>query len=470
MKAVLISTFDVRGGAARSAFRLMQGLRGLRQPCSMLVREKSSSDPAVHALALENGPEAQQREREIAIARKECIDKRRTPISNTFFSLPEPGYDVSRHEEIRTADVIHLHWVTNLLSPAAIARLHALGKPMVWTLHDQRALTGGCHFTAGCRRFETACADCPQLNLRGLPLVETAFAEASHSLPGGLVIVCPSRWLADCARSSALFRRARIEVIPYGIDTAVFRPGRAAARQHLGWDPAALLFLCGADVAGERRKGFGLLASALRRCLGDASFREAVEAKRIQFLFFGTSTPLADFDLPVQWLGHVSSEEQLARIYAASDAFLLPSIEDNLPNTMLESLCAGTPVIAFDAGGIPEAVESNRNGLVVPAGEGDRFADAILAIAGDPALRGRLADGCGAAADQYALERQASRYSALYTELAAAAKPLASGPALAVQPMAELGPTFASFYPTLLRRARRERLKRRLHALNPFRA
>src|SRR5262249_19568734 len=148
----------------------------------------------------------------------------RTSVSNTFFSLPTPAYDLSRHPLVAEADVIHLHWVATLLSPAGIAQLQRLGKPLVWTLHDQRAFTGGCHFSAACDHYQHECTPCPQLQRDPARLTAAILADSLATVEPGITVVCPSRWLADCAQKSALFRKFRIEVIPYGLDVARFRP------------------------------------------------------------------------------------------------------------------------------------------------------------------------------------------------------------------------------------------------------
>ena len=462
MRIVHISTSDVGGGAARSAYRLFQGLQGLGQECSMLVRRKFSTDRAVCQALLDDSKAANELERQLRRIRKDCVERNRTAISNTLFSLPAPGYDLSGHHQIQDAEIIHLHWISDFLAPPGIGTLQRLGKPVVWTLHDERAFTGGCHFTAGCRRFETDCKACPQLSLADFLLSETSLRESLQCIGPDLVVVCPSRWLADSARRSALFGRARVEVIPYGIDTEVFKPQRAAARQRLGMEPDGIYLLSGADALVEHRKGFELLADAIRQGMAEPVFREAVLGKRVQFLVFGSNKSLPAMEAPVRSLGRFDSDAALAEIYAACDAFLLPSTEDNLPNTMLESICSGTPVIGFDVGGLPEAIQSGQNGLLVPAGNIAQLARAIRDLVLDPNLRRQLAENCSTeAAARFALREQAGRYLALYGELRGRCQSLRSaGTPVAVQPLTPFGEPFARFYPALQRRARQERRKR----------
>jgi glycosyltransferase involved in cell wall biosynthesis len=463
MRVVLISTSDLEGGAGRAAFRLLHGLRGLGEECSMLVRKRVSTDANVHLAALDQGRAASKREREAGRIRQYCIERNRTAISNTWFSLAAPGYDLSRHERIQQADILHLHWVSEFLTPPAISRLQALGKPVVWTFHDQRPFTGGCHYSAGCQGYETDCQACPQLRRTDFALTQASLEESCECIGPNLVVVCPSRWMADCARRSALLKEARIEVIYNGLDTNVFKPQRAAARKELGLEAGSVYLLAGADCGEERRKGFYLLREALRLSLEQPAFREAVAAKRIRFLVFGHASPWQDLDLPAQALGRVDSEAALAKIYAASDAFLLPSTEDNLPNTMLESLCSGTPVIGFNIGGLPEVIETGKNGLLVPADSAGQLAQAIQRFAADPELRHNLAGSCAVrAGSRFGLPEQAKQHQQLYEELRASKQPAArEAPSAAVQPLAPFGQSYATAFPLLLRHARKERLKKR---------
>ena len=467
MRVLHLSTYDLRGGAARSACHLVQGLRELSCDARMLVKEKSSGDPEV----IGAGPPARTfatREREVSLIQRKLIAPHRTSISNTFFSLPAPGWDLGFHPAVQESAVLHLHWVSGFLSPASIAQLQASGRPMVWTLHDARPFTGGCHFTAGCRRFETDCHPCPQLDFIEPPLTGVGLAESLARLhPARITLVAPSRWLASEARRSVLFKNARIEVIPYGTDTAVFRPGRAQARHELGLSPGTVCLLAGADVAGEQRKGFHILGEALALCQRNEKLRQAIVAGKLQIVVFGADRAPLGIDIPARWLGRVDAPADLARWYAASNGFLLPSTEDNLPNTMLESLCCGTPVIGFSAGGIPEAVESGRNGLLAQSGSAAELASLISRFVEDSNLREELQANLDIDhTPHFGLRTQGLRYLALYEQLC-------QRPVDPVSQVPATGP-FEATCAELLRLAKGERAKGRWrklrHALGPRRS
>jgi glycosyltransferase involved in cell wall biosynthesis len=459
MRILHLSHSDLQGGAARAAERLVRGLRLLGADARFLVKNKISDDPRTLQAIPAGGPEAASLEEQATLVRKYCVERHRTPLSNSLFSLPVPACAVAAHEEISLADVVNLHWISGLVSPAEIGRVQALGKPVVWTLHDQRAFTGGCHYSAGCRNFAQLCRNCPQLEDDDLGLAPAALQESISQIRPSIAVVSPSRWLADFAAQSALFRQARVTVIPYGLDTEVFQPGRAEARRRLQWDDGAVYLLFGADNFAETRKGFDLFCAAVRACLQRADFQSAVAAKKINLVFFGNSDHLPSVDFSARWLGRFDSDATLARIYAASDAFILPTREDNLPNTMLESTCCGTPVIGFSVGGLPDVIVSGKNGILVPPLDVPALAEAIQSLSFNAELRHKLAENCRTEIPpRFSLRTQAGLYLKLYEEeMVRQARERASTTATTAPPFKPFGAAFGEVFPALVRRARSER-------------
>jgi glycosyltransferase involved in cell wall biosynthesis len=421
MRIALFSTYDTRGGAARAAYRLHQGLRQLGNDSAMLTRFKLSSDPHVHAIKPATDEAMALYVPAIGRMLERLIHQNRTSISNTHFSLPYPGFDLTQHAITRQADVLNLHWISSMISPEGVTKLHGLRKPLVWTLHDQRPFTGGCHFSAGCTGYERSCSACPQLDEVSSPLPEKFHQHAARSLPAeDITLVSPSRWLAACASRSKLFRHSRVEHIPYGLDLECFRNSdKSAARRKLGLPQDALCLLFGADTFSEKRKGMRELLKALTICLEEPKFKTAVAQRRLcLFCFGGLPDDQVIPGLPVNDLGHIDSDELLASAYVAADLFLFSSLEDNLPNTILESMSCGTPVLATAVGGVPELVESGRNGLLVPAGDVGAYAAALLGILD----QGKQLELWGRNARQMMDERhslsiQARRYQTLFEDL-----------------------------------------------------
>lgn len=448
-------------------YRLHQGLRKAGVESRVLVRDKKCADTDVIQARLARDGQAADWKTEMDWLQSSCIDLNRSALSNTFFSLPDPAWDLSAEPAVGDADVLHLHWITGFLSPVAIATLQQLGRPMVWTMHDQRPFTGGCHFSSGCTGYATDCACCLQLANDRFGIPKAVLADARQQIDTQRIqLVCPSRWLAESARQSALFRLAPIKVIPNGIDTRVFRPTpRPEAKQALGLAPDTVCFLFGADNADEKRKGLDLLLEALRLASSAPDFRRKVKRKKVVFLAFGhMSRETEGLAVPIRRLGRLDSEAELVRAYSAADVFLLPSLEDNLPTTLIESMCCGTPAIAFGVGGVPEVISHKVNGWLVAAGNAAELAEAILALARNGRQRAQLGEHCREhTPGRFAVEEQARRYQTLYEGLCARTTPRRAPqpPGPVVCPVAKPGSNWAA----AIDRAREE--KRRQQETHP---
>jgi glycosyltransferase involved in cell wall biosynthesis len=387
-----------------------------------MVRYKASADETVLRGLAQNQPPTEDEGFFLGtVIQSQHIDSHRTEISNTLFTLPYPGDDLAGSTLLREADLVNLHWVAGYQSPVTLQRLFQSGKPVVWTLHDQWAFTGGCHYSAGCLKYQSDCLACPQLaddpwDVPAAVLRDklTLWARAD------LTIVTPSRWLAACARKSPLFKEMRIEVIPNSLDTEFFTPfPKEDAKRDLGLPPDAATLLFGAADGTEKRKGFHELLAAMRYGLASPEFRSLLERDRLKILCYGHADPaLRNQGLPVVDLGYLDSPEKIRTAYSAADLFVLPSLEDNLPNTMLEALSCGTPVVAFAAGGIPEVVFDGVNGKLAPVGNSQELARAISSLIFRPEeSRSMGRNGRRMMVEEYSLPVQARRYKSLYQDL-----------------------------------------------------
>jgi glycosyltransferase involved in cell wall biosynthesis len=388
----------------------------------MLVRYKHSTDDSVIGISPEDVADRSDEELFLGTAvQGHYIDSHRTSVSNTVFTLPYPGYDLSASPLVQAGDVINLHWVAHYQSPVTLRDLLALGKPVVWTLHDQWPFTGGCHYTAGCENYRQSCEDCPQLTDDPFNLPQAVLRDKMELFRGAnLTIVTPSRWMASCAGNSRLFKDLRVEVISNSVDTDIFTPlPRGQAKQSLGLSPETIAILFVAQQGNERRKGFPQLVEAIRHCLDDVGFHSLVESDKVRLLCMGhASHDFSELGIPAVSLGYLSSGEEIGLAYAAADTFVLPSLEDNLPNTMLEAMSCGTPVVAFDAGGISDVVVDRLTGKLVPVGDVRQLADAILSLVLDPDGRELMGQKCRQMmVERYSLPVQARRYLDLYEDL-----------------------------------------------------
>ncbi len=403
MRVAVVSTLDARGGAPLMALRLHRALLAEGVRSTYVVRYRTVPDEPIEHLAgagssEEQGTDALGALDALTRARpvlrrllREEVEANRSERTNTFFSLPTEGFDLAGFAPIAAADVVNLHWVAEFATPETVARLLAV-KPVVWTLHDQNPLTGGCHYDAGCEGWLADCAPCPQLACdRGLPAETLARKRAlwTTSLTQRLAFVSPSRWLAECARRSPLLGGARVATIHNSLDLHAYAPpakGKAAAKAALGLPPEAVVFCCGSSLSDERRKGLPELAAALAHFLDSRT--RLKDAPAVRLLTFGPPSPLLQTEalaaLPRTDLGALHGDAALAAAYAAADLFVLPSLEDNLPNTMVEAMACGVPVLAFAAGGMADFIEDGATGRLVPAGDAHALGEALVDLGAAP--------------------------------------------------------------------------------------
>lgn len=421
MNILQVNTFDIQGGAGRAAYRLHKALTQIGETCRTLVRYKQSTDDAVTGIIIGNAEESFAEALFLGAIQETYIDAHRTDISNTLFSFPYPGCDLSNLDIVREADIINLHWVARYQSPVTLQKLFALGKPIVWTLHDQWAFTGGCHYSGGCGKYTLDCSNCPQLADNPFDLPAAILRDKLELFPtANLTVVTPSRWLAGCARESALFRELRVESIPNSLETDFFVPiPKPEAKQKLGIaaDTTALLF--GSESGDEKRKGFRELVLAIRCCKADTGFQTLMDEGRLKVICFGKpGKEIESLGVPWLSLGYLNSDEQIRKAYSAADIFVLPSLEDNLPNTMLESMSCGTPVVCFNVGGMSDVIEDGLDGILVCPYDHEKMAHGILALVSDSSRRTEM--GVRARekmVERYSLGNQARNYISLYADL-----------------------------------------------------
>ena len=400
MRLVHISTTD-HGGAGNAAWRIHRACRSAGDDSTLLVAERSRDDPSVLTAAASPAGKA----------RLKVLSWLNSRDGRPGFSPSRwCGLRVSRHPLVKKADAVALYWIADGF--ADLADLADIRVPVLWRLSDLWPFTGGCHYPGTCEGYRSRCDACPLLQqrpARGFAIRERAW-RAFRPL-----IVAPSRWIAGHAARSSLFGHLRIEVVHTGVDLSVYRPiDRRLARTVLGLDPdRTLLGFAAQRFTADPRKGFSHLVEALRRL--------AVTGVRPELLAWGGPTdqpPGLDLPLPVHWLGMLHDERLMALCYAACDAVVVPSLEDNLPNTALEALACGTPVAGFSAGGLADAVDSEVGSLAATA-DADGLARSIGSLLSSGGVLGQAARR--RAEERFDLRIQAGRIRALLTELTEAA-------------------------------------------------
>ena len=364
MKVLIVNTSERTGGAAIAAHRLFMALNNHGVKAKMLVRDKQTDNLSV--IALPRSP----------LLRWHFLWERFVIYWRLHFSrehlfevdIANTGTDITRLPEFREADLIHLHWINQgMLSLSVIKKILRSGKPVVWTMHDIWPATSICHLTLGCQQFMQRCEHCRYLSddsTKTTRLSATVWQRKAALLSkGSITFVACSRWLEGEARKSSLLKGQHITSIPNAIDSRIYKPGpQREARQSLQLpeDKLLLLFVC--QRLTNVNKGTKYLIEACR--LLTAQHPEL--NSRLGIVLLGGHADEVARELPFEAypLGYISEENRIAQVYQASDAFILPSLSENLPNTIMEAMACGLPCIAFHVGGIPEEIDHKKNGYV----------------------------------------------------------------------------------------------------------
>jgi len=421
MRIVQLSNNDLSGGAARAAYRLHKGLQRVGQDSVMVVESRASDDPSVVAFRkpMDSLHLVERGVRLMWISRDLRRYGRSRPSGYELFSDDRSPYGATLLDQIPACDVMNLHWVPGLVDYESFFTRVPRSTPVVWTLHDLNPLTGGCHYDLGCGRYTTRCGSCPQLgsgDSRDLSYQiwarkQRLFSKISSSK---LHFVAPSRWLAEQVRRSPILGRFPIHAIPNGLDLEEFAPrDRENVRDLLAIPRDARVLLFVAEQIGNRRKGFPLLMEALARCGG--------HIPNLLLVSLGQNRPAVPDGIPSVHIGSVNNDRFLSMVYSAADVFAICSVQDNLPNTVLEAMACGIATVGSAVGGIPEMVRNGVNGLVVSETDGAAFAAAISGLLNN---RARCAEmGTNArriAVEEYSLDLQARRYEEVYAQISGA--------------------------------------------------
>jgi len=379
MKILHICYSDLDGGAARAAFRLHQAQRSQGLDSHMLVINKCSDDPFVHTVS-----GLRQLRIKLASALSRLLlryQKTSNPVHHSLNLFPS---GLLREVDRLAPDVVNLHWLGGeMLSVGEIGRIR---QPVVWTLHDMWAFSGAEHYDDDkpSERYRTGYSResrHPQHN--GLDLDRWTFLRKQKAWAGkSFQIVTPSNWLADCVRQSTLFSGLPVTVISNCIDHAVYRPlPRELAREALGLPQEKQLLLFGAmSSTSDPRKGYHLLIPALQQLQAEG------KAEQIELVVFGASRGDAEqvTGIKTHYMGRLHDDISLCLLYNAADIFVAPSLQDNLPNTLVESLACGTPCVAFDIGGMGDLVGTSVMGGLCADVTPPSFAKALIDVLSQP--------------------------------------------------------------------------------------
>ena len=283
-------------------------------------------------------------------------------------------------EVVKNADYIYIHWALGgFLNLNNMAQLAQLGKPILFFMHDMWAITGGCHHSFSCEKYKSGCYNCqifPENRNQDLSYRQFNDKLALYSKYNNLFYISPSKWLYNCARESALIKNKQVYHIPNILDEKLFKPfGKKIAKEILNIEADKTVIAFGAIAINSPYKGLSFLKKALQILAKDKNFDDDI---LIVIFGSGYNTDIAG-DIPFKtiFMGHLSDQYSAVVTYNAADIFVSPSLADNLPTTILESLNCGTPVVAFDVGGIPDMIEHKANGYLAKYKDAEDLAEGI---------------------------------------------------------------------------------------------
>jgi glycosyltransferase involved in cell wall biosynthesis len=368
VRVLIVNTSERTGGAAVAANRLMMALNNNGVKAKMLVRDKESDSLTVVGL-----PKSPMLNWHFLWERLVIFFHCRFSRKHLFeIDLANSGSDITKLREFQEADVIHLHWINQgMLSLSGIRKILKSGKPVVWTMHDIWPATAICHLTLNCRNFTTHCHNCRLLPGKGSSsdLSTSVWRKKEKMLEdSSIYFVTCSHWLEQEAKASALLRGQKIVSIPNPIDTHIYRSGdKQTARKNLGLPEDKRLILFVSQRVTNKNKGMDYLIDACR------------QLKDYELVILGGHAEEVVDQLPLKAhpLGYVNDERRIVEIYQAVDVFVLPSLEDNLPNTIMEAMACGVPCVGFRVGGIPEMIAHQQNGYVARFRDADDLATGI---------------------------------------------------------------------------------------------
>ena len=353
MKILIVNFSDIDGGAARAAHRLHKALLTENIDSKMLVEIKKTNDFTIL------GPEN--------IFDKIIVKFKGIRNKVPLFWYKKPSvFSPSSHTSSNlikkinsiNPDIVHLHWINaGMLSVKDISKIKA---PIIWSLHDNWAFTGGCHIMESCKKYIDNCGKCPKLNSNSENDLSRKLwkkKKRSYNKINNLTIIGLSNWINESSKKSSLLKNRPHINLPNLINTKIFKPiNKSEARNLLNLPLDKKLILFGAyNSLCDTNKGFLELTSSLKE----------IESN-VELVIFGSNQANEpyNFGFKAHYLWHLHDDISLVTLYNAADVTVVPSLQENLSNTIMESLSCGTPVVGFNIGGNSDLIEHKANGYL----------------------------------------------------------------------------------------------------------
>lgn len=386
MKVLLVNTSDNAGGAAIAALRLLKALRSNGVEASLLCRDRTLPTKRQEVIGIKSSWLNKLRfllERLEIFIHNGCTRKGLFAVDTARF-----GNDITHLDEFRKADVIHLHWTNQaMLSLKDLKAILHSEKKVVWTMHDMWPFTGICHQADTCKLWQEGCGNCPQLQRPGNnDLSARTFKRKKLTYPEGeITFVACSQWLAGLAGQAPLLQGQKVWSIPNPIDTDFYAPAgtegmptRSEVRHRLGLPQDKRLMLFTAFKVTDPNKGIDYLIESITILLQEHP--ELREQTALVLAGKESEQLTESFPIPVYSMGYISETKKMRDLYLSADLLLMPTLMDNLPNTIVEAMACGIPSVAFNIGGVPEMVDTGINGYLAKYKDSLDFATGIARI------------------------------------------------------------------------------------------
>lgn len=414
LKVVHLCTLDT-GGASTAAYRLHKSLQAEGVDSKMLVMSKRRNDDSVVS-PIQDFEGKQLWDALCSSWNFLAESYPQRPEGLEIFTDTTHLMSIEDCEEIKHADIVNMHWVTGLIDYETLPEV-LKDKVVVWTLHDMNPFTGGCHYSEDCINYKAKCSICPQLGSVGKADISQEIWEKKRKCYEKLdiQIVSPSKWLASCAAESELFSRYTVENIPYGSAEHIYtKLNPDTIRDNFNIKENDFFVLFGAQSQTVTRKGFTYFIDMLNKLDG-------MGVDNIVVGIFGWSSESVEKLIPYRVIrfGSVGDEKKLALIYSMANAYVIPTLEDNLPNTVLEAMACGIPVVGFNTGGVPDMIIHKKTGWLAPVKDSEQLAAGIRWLKEmDHEKRDRISYNCRSVIRKnFSMKKQAKTYIDLYKRL-----------------------------------------------------
>ena len=377
MKVVIINKYENKGGAAIAAKRLFETLNIKKDiDATLLVQE---SDSTKYQSTTSNFFKKKLNFFRFSLERLLVLKNIKSKENLFFFDSASFGEDISKNHFVKEADIIHLHWTNfGFLSLKSIRSLFLLKKPVFWTLHDMWLLTGGCFHSRTCEKYKNKCENCMFLK-QNSKLAFKSFLKKEKILNNPyLKPIAISNWSKKNIENSKLITNKSV-VIGNPIDTTFYLPlDKKKTKKKLNLDSKKLFIGFIAFNTTNKYKGGKYLVEALN--ILKKKNQELFD--KIELIAIGRVKDDDFFpkDLNIIFSGYIGDEVLMRDYYNAMDVFTLPSLEENLPLVIQEAMSCGTPVVAFNTGGITDLINHKKDGYLADYKNSEDLANGIMHV------------------------------------------------------------------------------------------